>query len=98
MPQAKLTNSILVVVNFTLIAKEITPISPKYSAVPVTVFIKDQNDNYPEFTKSIYEMSIPENCAEGTTVAWVQALDGDSGNFGTHGIRYTTLSGSIAHA
>ncbi|XP_071565121.1 cadherin-23 [Temnothorax nylanderi] len=86
------------VVNFTLVAKEITPVSPKYSAVPVTVFIKDQNDNYPEFTKSIYDVSIPENCAEGTTVAWIQALDGDSGNFGTHGIRYTTLGGSIAHA
>jgi len=89
---------ILTVVNFTLVAKEITPVLPKYSAVPVTVFIKDQNDNYPEFTKSIYEVSIPENCVEGTTVAWVQALDGDSGNFGTHGIRYTTLGGSIAHA
>ncbi|XP_011144581.1 cadherin-23 [Harpegnathos saltator] len=86
------------VVNFTLVAKEITPISPKYSAVPVTVFIKDQNDNYPEFTKNVYEVSIPENCADGTTVAWVQALDEDSGNFGTHGIRYTTLGGSIAHA
>ncbi|XP_018055353.1 PREDICTED: uncharacterized protein LOC108691909 [Atta colombica] len=86
------------VVNFTLVAKEITPISPKYSAVPVTVFIKDQNDNYPEFTKDIYEVSIPENCVEGTTVAWVQALDADSDNLGTHGIRYTTLGGSIAHA
>ncbi|KAG5318093.1 CAD86 protein, partial [Pseudoatta argentina] len=86
------------VVNFTLVAKEITPISPKYSAVPVTVFIKDQNDNYPEFTEDIYEVSIPENCVEGTTVAWVQALDADSDNLGTHGIRYTTLGGSIAHA
>ncbi|XP_018375495.1 PREDICTED: cadherin-23 [Trachymyrmex cornetzi] len=86
------------VVNFTLVAKEITPVSPKYSAVPVTVFIKDQNDNYPEFTKDIYEVSIPENCIEGTTVAWVQALDADSDNLGTHGIRYTTLGGSIAHA
>ncbi|XP_026823898.1 cadherin-23 isoform X2 [Ooceraea biroi] len=85
-------------VNFTLVAKEVTPISPKYSTVPVTVFIRDQNDNYPEFTESVYEVSIPENCAEGTTVAWVQALDEDSGNFGTHGIRYTTLGGSIAHA
>ncbi|CAL1677979.1 unnamed protein product [Lasius platythorax] len=85
------------VVNFTLVAKEISPISPKYSAVPVTVFIKDQNDNYPEFTENVYEVSIPENCAKGTTVAWVQALDEDSGNFGTHGIRYTTLGGSIAH-
>nr|XP_033326560.1 cadherin-23 isoform X1 [Megalopta genalis]XP_033326561.1 cadherin-23 isoform X1 [Megalopta genalis]XP_033326562.1 cadherin-23 isoform X1 [Megalopta genalis] len=85
-------------VNFTLIAKEVVPVKPKYSIAPVTVFIKDQNDNYPEFTENIYEVSIPENCAVGTTVAWVQALDDDSGNFGTRGIRYTHLGGSIAHA
>lgn len=83
--------------NFTLIAKEAVPVAPKYSTVPVTVFIKDQNDNYPEFTEDTYEVSIPENCAAGTTVAWVQALDEDSGNFGTRGIRYTHLGGSIAH-
>ena len=66
--------------------------------VPITVFIKDQNDNYPEFTENIYEVSIPENCAVGSTVAWVQALDEDSKNFGTRGIRYTNLSGSIAYS
>ncbi|XP_066601612.1 cadherin-23 [Prorops nasuta] len=86
------------VVNFTLIAKEISTSSPKQSVVPVTVFIKDQNDNYPEFTENVYEISIPENCVTGSTVAWVQALDDDSGNFGTRGIRYTNLGGSIAHA
>ncbi|KZC14307.1 Cadherin-23 [Dufourea novaeangliae] len=85
-------------VNFTLIAKEVVQVKPKYSIVPVTVFVKDQNDNYPEFTENIYEVSIPENCAVGTTVAWVQALDEDSGNFGTRGIRYTHLGGSIGHA
>lgn len=85
-------------VNFTLVAKEVVPVKSKYSTVPVTVFIKDQNDNYPEFTESTYEVSIPENCVVGTTVAWVQALDEDSGNFGTRGIRYTHLGGSIAHA
>lgn len=86
------------VVNFTLVAKEVVPVVPKYSIVPVTVFIRDQNDNYPEFTEAIYEVSVLENCAVGSTVAWVQALDGDSGTFGTRGIRYTNLSGSIAHA
>ncbi|OAD57365.1 Cadherin-23 [Eufriesea mexicana] len=85
-------------VNFTLIAKEVVAVAPKQSKVPVIVFIKDQNDNYPEFTENIYEVSIPENCAIGTTVAWVQALDEDSDNFGTRGIRYTNLGGSIAHA
>lgn len=85
------------VVNFTLVAKEILTPAAKYSIVPVTVYIKDQNDNYPEFTQNTYEVSVPENCEIGSTVAWVQALDADSGHFGTHGIRYTNLGGSIAH-
>ena len=85
-------------VNFTLTAREIVANAPKQSAVPVTVYIKDQNDNYPEFTESTYEVAVLENCAIGTTVAWVQALDDDSGNFGTKGIRYTNLGGSLAHA
>lgn len=83
--------------NLTLVAKELLTTGAKYSVAPVTVFIRDQNDNYPEFTKSIYEVLIPENCAIGTTVAWVQAMDQDNGNFGTKGVRYTNLGGSIAH-
>ncbi|XP_065338722.1 cadherin-23 isoform X2 [Cloeon dipterum] len=80
--------------NFTLVAKETVPNNPKYSSVPVTVFIRDVNDNFPEFTESIYEVSVPENSRMGTTVAWIQAMDDDSGNFGTQGIRYTSVGGS----
>lgn len=68
-----------------------------YSIVPITVHIKDENDNFPEFTQSLYTVSVPENCGIGTTVAWVQALDQDSDNYGTRGIRYTSLGGSIAN-
>ncbi|XP_044743020.1 cadherin-23, partial [Chrysoperla carnea] len=83
--------------NFTLGASEIVENDVKSSEVPVTVHIRDRNDNFPEFTKSLYEVAVPENCQAGTTVAWVQALDVDSGNFGTRGVRYTNLGGSIAH-
>ncbi|XP_044002013.1 cadherin-23 isoform X2 [Aphidius gifuensis] len=86
------------VINFTLVAEEIVNINPKKTSVPITIFIKDQNDNYPEFIKDIYEVNIPENCDIGTTVAWIQATDYDSGNYGTQGIRYTNLGGSIAYA
>ncbi|XP_050665095.1 cadherin-23 [Leptidea sinapis] len=85
------------VLNFSLVAKEIVSNDPKMSVVPITVHIKDENDNFPEFTQPSYTVSIPENCGVGTTVAWVQALDQDSDNYGTRGIRYTNLSGSIAH-
>nr|CAD7442233.1 unnamed protein product [Timema bartmani] len=82
--------------NFTLIARETIPQNAKYSLVPVTVHIKDMNDNFPEFTKPLYEVSVLENSNAGTTVAWVQAMDEDSGNFGTQGIRYTNLGGSVS--
>ncbi|XP_015840656.1 cadherin-23 isoform X2 [Tribolium castaneum] len=84
-------------INFTLVAKEIVKHNPKFNEVPVVAHILDRNDNYPEFTKNVYEVFVPENCDIGATVAWVQALDDDSGVFGTMGIRYTHLSGSIQH-
>ncbi|XP_068632323.1 cadherin-23 [Battus philenor] len=87
----------ITMMNFSLIAKEVVTKDPKMSVVPVTVYIKDENDNFPEFTESLYTVSIPENCNVGTTVAWVQALDEDSDNYGTKGIRYTSLGGSVAH-
>ncbi|KAI5639888.1 cadherin domain-containing protein [Phthorimaea operculella] len=85
------------VMNFSLVAKEIVASEPKMSVVPIMVHIKDENDNFPEFTESLYTVSIPENCGVGTTVAWVQALDQDSDNYGTRGIRYTSLGGSVAN-
>ncbi|XP_060525001.1 cadherin-23 isoform X2 [Cylas formicarius] len=84
-------------INFTIVAKEVVKDNPKFSEVPVTVHVLDRNDNYPEFTTSYYEVSVPENCEVGTTVAWVQALDEDSDNFGTLGVRYTNIAGTIAY-
>lgn len=84
------------VVNFTLVARETVSRKPKSSSVPVTVYIRDINDNFPEFSKSIYEASIPENSGPGTTVAIVYARDMDSGKFGSEGIRYTSVGGSVA--
>lgn len=81
-------------INFSLIAKEI--VHPfKQTSVPVMAYVIDRNDNYPEFTRNVYEVFVPENCEKGTTVAWVQAIDGDSGKYGTDGVRYTNLAGSI---
>nr|CAH7720091.1 unnamed protein product [Callosobruchus chinensis] len=82
-------------INATLVAKEVVKHKPKFSEVPVKVHVLDRNDNFPEFTKSMYEVWVPENCDIGTTVAWVQALDSDSGNYGTRGIIYTNIIGSI---
>ncbi|XP_014258581.1 cadherin-23-like isoform X2 [Cimex lectularius] len=83
-------------INFTLVAKETVTNSPKSDSVPVTVHVRDMNDNFPEFSKPLYEASVPENSVMGTTVAIVYARDMDSGKFGSDGIRYTNLGGSVA--
>lgn len=44
--------------NFTLVAKETVQDNPKFSTVPVIVYIRDMNDNFPEFSKPLYEVSL----------------------------------------
>lgn len=63
------------------------------SSVPLIVFIKDRNDNIPQFSKQSYNIAIPENVAVGVSIAKIEAIDLDSGNFGTQGIRYTGITG-----
>ncbi|XP_068152690.1 cadherin-23 [Drosophila tropicalis] len=83
-------------VNFTIFAREIDEPS-RYSSAHVQIFIRDQNDNYPEFTQTIYNASVLENSELGTIITKVEATDVDSGDFGSMGIRYTNLRGGIAH-
>uniref|UniRef100_T1KWL6 Cadherin domain-containing protein n=2 Tax=Tetranychus urticae TaxID=32264 RepID=T1KWL6_TETUR len=66
------------------------------STVPVTVHVKDANDNFPTFDRELYRASIPENAVKGAIVTQLKATDVDSGNYGTAGIRYTELSGELA--
>ncbi|XP_063703738.1 LOW QUALITY PROTEIN: cadherin-23 [Culicoides brevitarsis] len=82
--------------NFSIVAKEIVK-NGKSSKVPVTIRIRDRNDNFPEFARHVYEVSVPENADIGWKIAEIEAFDADSGDFGTQGIRYTNLTGSIAH-
>jgi len=49
------------------------------------------------FEKEVYQVSMNENSPPGTTVARIKAEDQDSGLFGTEGIRYTSITGSIAN-
>lgn len=81
--------------NLSIIAKEITA-DGKWSSVPLIIYIRDRNDNLPVFTKASYNIAVPENIGVGVSIAKIQATDMDSGNFGTQGIRYTNLAGSIS--
>ncbi|TRY71883.1 hypothetical protein TCAL_08438 [Tigriopus californicus] len=84
------------VINFTLVATEIVEADPHQNRASVTIHIRDVNDNYPAFNEDTYEVEIPENIDQGSTIAWIRATDQDSGSFGTSGIRYTRLSGPLA--
>lgn len=67
------------------------------SSATMTVFVKDTNDNYPQFDTDIYRVEIPENAIRGMHICVVKATDADSGIFGTQGIRYTELRGEKAN-
>ncbi|XP_055586421.1 cadherin-23 [Uranotaenia lowii] len=82
--------------NFTIHAREIAT-EGKHSSASIMVHIRDQNDNFPEFTKNMYECFLLENSGAGTLVTQIYATDDDSDVFGSSGIRYVQLSGSIAH-
>ncbi|XP_044252213.1 cadherin-23 [Drosophila takahashii] len=83
-------------VNFTIFAREVDEPS-RWSSAHVQIFIRDQNDNFPEFSQTIYNASVLENSEQDTIITHVQAVDVDSGDYGTMGIRYTNLRGGIAH-
>ncbi|CAG0889558.1 unnamed protein product [Cyprideis torosa] len=80
---------------FRVVAEESAP-SKRRSTADVIVALRDVNDNVPEFNQQNYMVSIPEDAPQGYTVAWVQALDLDSGDFGSLGVRYTDLRGAVA--
>lgn len=66
--------------------------------MPLIVHIKDRNDNIPQFLKQSYNVQIPENIAVGTSIAKIEAVDLDSGNYGTQGIRYTAVTGKFIYS
>lgn len=82
-------------INFTLLAEDLKGI--KFSRVPVSIQLVDVNDNIPEFDQDLYQVIINENSPPGSVLTKVKASDADSGIFGTSGIRYTGMSGSIAN-
>ena len=85
------------VMNFTIVAKEVSK-EGRESKASVTIHVRDQNDNPPEFAVKKYEVIIPENIKVGTEIATIQADDKDSGYFGKEGIRYTDITGPISNA
>ncbi len=91
------TNNFFSAIAFWLAEVRLSDASYISSAVPIRIFIRDSNDNSPEFDEQYYEFGVLENSGVGTFVGKVLASDKDSGNYGSDGIRYTHLGGSISH-
>lgn len=77
-------------------ARELDPGSLSSSAT-VLVYLSDVNDNHPQFQKSIYMASIPENATANAFITEVKAVDIDTGAAGIvhypriHGFRNSSL-------
>ena len=83
--------------NFSIVAQEMAD-KLHLAVASVTIHVRDQNDNPPQFLSDKYTVSIPENIKPGSTIAKIKADDKDSGYYGTEGIRYTSLTGPISKA
>ncbi|KAK0174736.1 hypothetical protein PV327_010472 [Microctonus hyperodae] len=74
-----------------IIAQEVGPATNLSTTVPVTIFLRDINDNPPEFDEKSYQVTLSENITAGTRVIQVHATDKDTGLFGK--IQYTKIIG-----
>ncbi|XP_057327401.1 uncharacterized protein LOC130668904 [Microplitis mediator] len=81
---------------FQITAQEVGPATNLSATVPVTIFLRDKNDNPPEFQEKSYEVVLSENVTAGTRVVQVHATDKDTGSFGR--IQYTQIIGSGSEA
>ncbi|XP_047657229.1 cadherin-related family member 2 [Tachysurus fulvidraco] len=67
---------------------------PKFvSTATVTIKIKDINDNIPKFVKDTYELTVPENCENGTILETITATDEDA--LDNNKLTYTLLPDNI---
>ncbi|XP_074648131.1 cadherin-87A-like isoform X2 [Tubulanus polymorphus] len=57
----------------------------------VTIAIQDVNDNVPVFDKNEYIASVLETRPPGYSITTIQAVDADSGTFGSTGIQYSLI-------
>jgi len=66
----------------TVIAADGDLASPKSSSVNVTVMLRDENDNAPTFTPTVYSVTIAEDTAVFTNILNLTCADADSGTNG----------------
>ncbi|GIY79203.1 cadherin EGF LAG seven-pass G-type receptor 2, partial [Caerostris darwini] len=81
-------------IEFKIVARETASVRPLSATAEIRVKLQDANDNIPQFTHDIYNVTLPEDAPAGTTLVKIQATDEDSGSYGV--VRYTAVNGPIA--
>uniref|UniRef100_A0A8C3S749 Cadherin domain-containing protein n=1 Tax=Chelydra serpentina TaxID=8475 RepID=A0A8C3S749_CHESE len=64
-----------------------------FALVPITIEVKDTNDNTPYFPVETLSASVRENLPPGTLVTTLRAIDADTGAFGE--LRYAVLEQAV---
>ena len=65
----------------------------KFTSVDVTIYVANDNDNFPVFSQSVYEIFVEEGTARDSLVCTVSAVDNDN-----EALAYQILSGNIDNA
>lgn len=68
--------------NLTLIATDNGPPRPKTGSMAIRVMVVDENDNYPEFERTTYQVNVSEEVAVNEVLTKVHATDKDEGRNG----------------
>ncbi|XP_029439952.1 protocadherin beta-1-like [Rhinatrema bivittatum] len=54
---------------------------PKSGTAQIKILVLDANDNFPQFSQSVYKVQLMENSAQNSLVSRVEATDKDQGSF-----------------
>ena len=70
---------------------------PRFGTLLVNITVTDTNDNFPQFSKNIYNVTIKEDIAINSSVLQVSAIDSDAGNNGavTYGLAASQIQEDI---
>ena len=78
--------------DYTLVLVAQNPTNPSHNDTAlISIRVTDINDSPPEFDRMVYNFSVPENTAIGTSIGQVSSTDADSGV--NSQVEYTILSG-----
>ncbi|KAH3838565.1 protocadherin-9-like [Dreissena polymorpha] len=92
----KLNRELVDFYNCTVIAKD-SGDPPKSGTMSLAISILDENDNAPVFTQTLYNVTVPEDAAYGTSIAQITATDKDINQNGNLLYRFSPRQVDFEH-